>query len=141
MGKNSNLSAAKVAKNDDFYTRYEDIEKEISNYDLKGMRVMYPCDDYRWSNFYKYFKDHYHDLGITGLVATNYDLGDGAFKAVYDGKNEVVTPLSGSGDFRSTEVTDIMWKECDIVITNPPFSLFRDFVKWVNGDMSVVKLF
>ncbi len=129
MSKNTNLHQAKKAKNDEFYTRYEDIEKEVQYYDLKGMRVYCPCDDYHWSNFVKYFKDNYEKLGITGLVATNYDIGDGAWKYTYDGKTETVVKLEGDGDFRSEECTRIKDEECDIVVTNPPFSLFRKYVE------------
>lgn len=131
MKSNANLHNAKKAKNDEFYTRYEDIEKEIQHYDLKGLRVYCPCDDYRWSNFVKYFKDNFQALGITLLTATNYDLGEGAFKYVYDGQKESIVPLQGNGDFRSEECTKIKDDECDIVITNPPFSLFREFIKWL----------
>lgn len=129
MGKNANLHKAKKAKNDEFYTRYEDIEKEVQHYDLKGLRVYCPCDDFRRINFVKYFKDNYEKLGIAGLVATNYDIGDGAWKYTYDGKTETAVKLEGNGDFRSEECTRIKDEECDIVITNPPFSQFRDFVK------------
>lgn len=132
--KNENLIKAKKAKNDEFYTRYEDIEKEMQHYDLKGMRVYCPCDDFRWSNFVKYFKDNYIKLGIAGLVATNYDIGEGAWKYTYDGVTEKVERMVGNGDFRSEECTRIKDDECDIVITNPPFSLFREFVKWLMGE-------
>ena len=130
--KNENLHRAKREKNDEFYTRYEDIEKEMVHYTehLKGKAVYCPCDDFRWSNFVKYFKDNFHTLGLKGLVATNYDIGDGAWKYTYDGENETAYRLEGNGDFRSEECTRIK-DECDIVITNPPFSLFREFVKWL----------
>lgn len=133
--KNINLHKAKKAKNDEFYTRYEDIEKEMQHYTehLKGKLIYCPCDDWRWSNFVKYFKDHFNDLGLKGLVATNYDIGDGAWIYEYDGTNESVNRLEGNGDFRSTECTAIK-DACDIVITNPPFSLFREFVKWLFND-------
>lgn len=139
MGKNENLHKAKKAKNDEFYTRYEDIEKEVQHYDLKGMRVYCPCDDFRRSNFVKYFKDNYEKLGITGLVATNYDIGDGAWKYTYDGKTETAVKLEGNGDFRSEECTRIKDKECDIVITNCPFSLFRDFIYWLDDGIFINK--
>ena len=133
MAKNSNLHSAKNAKNDEFYTQYSDIEKEISQYDVsnfKGQVIYCPCDDYRCSNFVKYFKDNFENLGIKKLIATNYDIGDGAWKYEYDGENETITKLEGNGDFMSDECTKIK-EECDMVITNPPFSLFRQFVKWL----------
>lgn len=137
MGRiNKNLHEAKKNKNDEFYTRYEDIEKEMVHYDkehFKDKIVYCPCDDYRWSNFVKYFKDHFKDLGLKMLYATNYDIGDGAWKYRYDGVTEVVVKAEGNGDFRSEECTRIK-DGCDIVITNPPFSLFREFVKWLMGE-------
>ena len=131
MSRNESLHKAKKAKNDEFYTRYEDIEKEIQHYNLNGMRVYCPCDDWRWSNFVKYFKDNFEKLGITYLVATNYDIGEGAWKYTYNGVKETADRLEGNGDFRSEECTKIKNEECDIVVTNPPFSLFREFVKWL----------
>lgn len=129
---NENLKKAKKAKNDEFYTRYEDIEKEVVHYkdQLKGMWVYCPCDDYRWSNFWKYFYDNFNELQLKRLTATNYDIGEGAFCADYDGFNMQVVPLQGDGDFRSPECTKIK-DECDVVITNPPFSLFREFINWM----------
>lgn len=134
MSNNSNLHAAKRAKNDEFFTRYEDVEKEVSNYkdQLKGQIIYCPCDDYRLSNFVKFFVDHFKEYGLKKLISTNYDIGEGSFKYVYDGNTESIEELSGNGDFRSEECTKIK-NECDIVITNPPFSLFRDFVYWLNG--------
>lgn len=133
MAKNDNLHKAKSAKNNEFYTQLKDIEKELSNYwgQLKGMSVYCPCDDYRYSNFVVYFKEHFSEIGLKKLTATNYDIGDGAWKYVYDGENETISQLEGNGDFMSEECTKIK-DECDMVITNPPFSLFRKFVKWLN---------
>lgn len=130
--RNKNLHEAKRNKNDEFYTRYEDIEKELKHYKeyLKGKTVYCPCDDYRWSNFVKYFKDNFSTLGLKKLYASNYDIGEGAYKYSYDGKVETVMKCEGNGDFRSEECTKIM-KSCDIVITNPPFSLFREFINWL----------
>lgn len=132
MSKNSNLHQAKKAKNDEFYTQYEDIEKELVHYkdELAGKWVYCPCDDYRWSNFVKYFKDNYEELKLKHLTATNYDIGDGAYRYDYNGKEETITRLENNGDFRSEECTKIK-DECDIVITNPAFSLFRDFIQWL----------
>lgn len=125
--KNRNLNEARKAKNDEFYTRYEDIEKEVKNYNLEGMWIYCPCDDYRWSNFVKYFKDNFQELKIRHLTATNYDIGEGAYRYDFDGREERITPLEGNGDFRSEECIKIK-DECDTVITNPPFSLFREYV-------------
>jgi len=133
--RNEHLHKAKKNKNDEFYTRYADIEKEVSHYrdQLEGKWVYSPCDDYRWSNFPKYFKDNFHHYGLKHYTATCYDIGDGAWRYDYDGETETITPLQGNGDFQSEECTKIM-KDCDIVITNPPFSLFRAFIKWLNYD-------
>ena len=131
---NGNLHKAKKAKNDEFYTLYEDIEKEVSNYwpELKGKKVLCPCDDYRKSNLVRYFVNNYDQIGLAGLTATNYDIGDGAWKYTYNGRDEVVARLEGNGDFRSEEITAIR-DEHDVVITNPPFSLWREFFNWVNA--------
>ena len=136
MAKNNkNLQDAKRNKNDEFYTRIEDVEKEMVHYKehLKGKWVYCPCDDFRWSNFVKYFKEHFEEYGLRHLTATNYDIGDGAWRYDYDGITEHADMLEGNGDFRSEECTAIK-DECDIVITNPPFSLFREFIKWLEGD-------
>lgn len=128
--KNTNLHTAKKEKNDEFYTLYQDIEKEVKNYNLKGLSIYSPCDDYRVSNFTKYFIDNFNDLGITKYCCTNYsDTGD-SWKFEYDGNNTTITKLEGNGDFRSAECTAIK-DEYDCIITNPPFSLFREFVKWM----------
>ena len=128
--KNTNLHAAKAAKNDEFYTQYSDIGNEVKHYwdELKGKTIYCNCDDYRWSNFVKYFKDNFDEIGIKCLVSTNYDIGEGGFNYVFDGKTETVKKLHGNGDFRSDECIEFL-KEADVVVTNPPFSLFRDYVK------------
>lgn len=132
MANNTNLHAAKAAKNDEFYTQYSDIEKELQHYKdaLVEQWVYCPCDDYRESNFVKYFKDNFQELKLRRLTATNYDIGSGAWRYDYDGVEEKITALEGNGDFRSEECTKIK-DECDIIITNPPFSLFREFIKWM----------
>ena len=127
MRNNSNLHKAKKARNDEFYTQYEDIEKEIQNYNLEGKKIYCNCDDYRYSNFVKYFKDNFNRLKITYLTASNYDNGECAYKYEYDGVEEKITALKGNGDFRSEECVELL-KEADVVITNPPFSLFREYV-------------
>ena len=127
MRNNSNLHKAKKARNDEFYTQYEDIEKEIQNYNLEGKKIYCNCDDYRYSNFVKYFKYNFNRLKISYLTASNYDNGECAYKYEYDGVEEKITALKGNGDFRSEECVELL-KEADVVITNPPFSLFREYV-------------
>ena len=130
---NTNLRKAKRAKNDEFYTQYKDIEKELIYYkeQFAGKWVYCPCDDYRLSEFKNFFVNNFKEYGLKHLTCTNYDIGDGAFRYDYDGEKETITPLKGNGDFRSEECTKIK-DECDYVITNPPFSLFRDFIKWLD---------
>lgn len=124
---NKNLNSGKKAKNNEFYTRYEDIEKELKYYDLKGKSIYCNTDDYRKSNFVKYFVDNFNRLGIGRITATCFDNGDGAYMYQYDGINAIQRKLEGNGDFRSDEC--VKWlKECDVVVTNPPFSLFREYV-------------
>ena len=129
---NTHLHKAKKAKNDEFYTRYEDIEKELIHYkdQLQGKIVYCPCDTPE-SNFVKFFTDHFQEYGLKRLIATGYNEGGQGTYYRYDGKNLNVGRLEGNGDFRSEECTQIM-KDSDIVITNPPFSLFRQFIKWLN---------
>ena len=137
--KNKHLTRAKENVNDEFYTRYEDIEKELKNYlnCFKNKVVYCNCDDYRVSNFVKYFVDNFKLLGLKKLVATCYidqqiDLlscitPEPALYFEFDGVNKVSKPLNSDGDFRSEECLNIL-KQCDIVVTNPPFSLCKDFV-------------
>ena len=127
MRNNRNLHKARKARADEFYTQYEDIEKEIQNYNLEGKKIYLNCDDYRHSNFVKYFKDNFNTLKITYLTASNYDIGECAYKYEYDGVEERITALKGNGDFRSEECVELL-KEADVIITNPPFSLFREYV-------------
>lgn len=132
--KNGNLHKAKTEKNDEFYTRYEDIEKEMLHYakQLNGKWVYSPCDDFRWSEFKNYFVSNFSVLGLSHYTCTNYDIGDGAYRYDYDGTTETVSRLEGNGDFRSAECTAIK-DDADIVVTNCPFSLFRDFIYWLDG--------
>lgn len=126
--KNANLINARKAKDDCFFTLLKDVEKEVSQYDLKGKVIYCNCDDYRYSNFVKYFKDNFEKIKIKKLIATNYDMGEGAFVYEYDGVNELVQKLAGNGDFRSPECIAYL-QEADIVCTNPPFSLFLEYIK------------
>lgn len=132
MGRNSNLHKARIAKNDEFYTRYEDIEAELEHYvpHFKDQWVYLPCDDEK-SNFWKYLCDHFHEYGLKLLTATHINLdGTPSYRLDYDGTEAKRTALEGNGDFRSEECTKIK-NEADMVVTNPPFSLFREFVAWL----------
>lgn len=136
---NVNLTNAKRAKNDEFYTQLTDIEKEMRHYKdfFKGKVVYCNCDDAKESNFFKYFSLNFEHLGLKKLITTGYKADGKGVVLVYEGdKNgnrivedsEIVTKeLEGNGDFRSAECIEFL-KECDVVVTNPPFSLFREYV-------------
>ena len=137
--KNTNLHNAKKAKNDEFYTQLSDIEKEMAHYKefFKGKIVYCNCDDARESNFFKFFANNFESLGLKKLISTGFKENGKGVKLVYEGdKNNnfmvddaevAVTELEGNGDFRSEECIELL-KECDVVVTNPPFSLFREYV-------------
>jgi len=149
MTRGSNLNRAKKNKNDEFYTRLVDIENELKHYKnhFKDKVVYCNCDDPRVSNFYKYFSLNFHHLGLKKLITTCYrnqdinlfsqEQSEKAVKLIYEGEvgddnlpheeHIKVTELQGDGDFRSLECINIL-KEADIIVTNPPFSLFRDYV-------------
>ncbi len=169
---NSNLTNAKKAKNDEFYTQYHDIQKEMEAYIerdpnvFRGKTVLLPCDDPEWSNFTRFFAQKFEELGLKKLISTSYaansktykgdyqptlfEKGDKKFdksKTVKNGKIYTLTVdktgdgkidvddldwdyMEGDGDFRSDEVKKLR-DEADIIITNPPFSLFRDFLAWI----------
>lgn len=133
---NSSLHAAKDAKNDEFYTRLEDINEEMNHYEdkFRGKVVFCNCDDPKWSNFWKYFHLNFEYLGLKKLITTHYEPDDiQSYKIEYTGGNDedfedgVITPLTQNGDFRSPECLALL-DEADIVVTNPPFSLFREYV-------------
>ena len=189
---NSDLNAAKKAKNDEFYTQYADIEKEVNAYldyapdTFRGKTVLLPCDDPEWSKFTRFFAENFERLGLKKLISTSYAF---ASKNLLDAKNtkgengsasfaysaagkywqptlfESESPqydaektavrgkifvldrdtngsgridlddlqwsyLDGDGDFRSDEVRALR-DEADVIVTNPPFSLFRDFLAWI----------
>ena len=143
MAGNTNLVAAKAAKNDEFYTQWNDIENEMQAYleynpnVFRGKTILLPCDDPDWSNFTKYFTEHFEQLGLKKLISTSYAADGGNGKVfVLEGENEPQWGyLAGDGDFRSDEVTALR-DEADMVITNPPFSLFREFMGWlVEGEV------
>ncbi|EKP3243328.1 adenine-specific methyltransferase EcoRI family protein [Escherichia coli] len=170
--KNSNLSAAKKAKNDEFYTQYHDIEKEMNAYldfnkdVFRGKTILLPCDDPEWSNFTLYFAQNFERLGLKKLISTSYAhqskqlntayqpslfeseskqydsdkshkhgkiytlTEDSNHDGVIDFKDVKWQYLQGDGDFRSDEIKALC-DESDIIITNPPFSLFREFMAWI----------
>ena len=168
---NTNLANAKTAKNDEFYTQYADIQKEINaylEYDpnvFRGKTVLLPCDDPEWSNFTKFFAQNFEMFGLKKLISTSYAVESKKIKdwqptlfetdsPYYDadksrtnGKIFVLDEdingdgrfnindlqwsyLEGDGDFRSDEVKALR-DEADIIVTNPPFSLFREFFAWI----------
>lgn len=136
---NVNLSNAKKAKNDEFYTQLSDIENELKHYKnhFAGKVVYCNCDDARKSNFFRFFQKKFSDYGLKKLITTSYNENGHGSVLVYEGDtngngklddNEVkVSELKGNGDFRSEECLKLL-KEADIVVTNPPFSLFRDYI-------------
>jgi hypothetical protein len=146
---NLNLRKASTAKKDEFYTQLSDIENELKHYKehFKGKTVYCNCDDPRVSNFFHFFSYNFEKLGLKKLIATCYknqdmDLfsenkSEQAIYLVYEGdKNDNKVPdpneigvrkLKGDGDFRSKECIELL-KQADVVVTNPPFSLFREYV-------------
>ncbi len=172
MAKNANLGAAKNAKNDEFYTQYADIQKEVNAYIeynpdvFRGKTILLPCDDPEWSNFTKFFAQNFEFFGLKKLISTSYAIESKKYKTDWQptlfetenpmynveksrikGKIFTLTHdtnangrididdlqwsyLEGDGDFRSAEVTALR-DEADIIITNPPFSLFREFLAWI----------
>ena len=154
---NTNLRNAKNSKNDEFYTQYSDIQKEVNaylEYDPNVFRdktILLPCDDPEWSNFTKFFAQNFEKFGLKKLISTCYtntknncqtDLfeNDDCSQIVNShGKILILTKdnlnsnwqyLKGDGDFRSSE-NKALRDESDFIITNPPFSLFREFVSWI----------
>lgn len=169
---NADLRAAKKAKNDEFYTQYSDIQKEMNAYIeynpdvFRGKTVLLPCDDPEWSNFTKFFAQNFENFGLKKLISTSYAYESKKLNEPYQysffetespqfddnktkthGKIFTLTRdsdksgaididdlewqyLEGDGDFRSEEVKALR-DEADIIITNPPFSLFREFIAWI----------
>ena len=173
---NKNLSQAKNAKNDEFYTQYADIQAEVNAYldynpdTFRDKTVLLPCDDPEWSNFTRFFAQNFQRFGLKKLISTSYAADSKNFKTVYqptlfeeespqfdtkktkvrgkifvldhdankNGKIDIEDLewkyLEGDGDFRSEEVKRLR-DEADIIVTNPPFSLFREFLAWIlEGD-------
>lgn len=145
--RNRDFQDARTAKKDEFYTQLEDIEAEVRHYEahFSGQTVYLNCDDPRVSNFFRYFAQHFERLGLKRLIATCYKSTDpqrptrnDSGQAVWvDYRGETdgdateaggdVKLLQGDGDFRSSESIELL-KQADIVVTNPPFSLFREYV-------------
>lgn len=121
------ISKGRSNKYDEFYTQYKDVENEMRHYDFKGKSVYCPCDDPTKSNFSKYFRDNFEKLGIRRLVSTCYPNG---IMEVVDAKGIKTLKLKGDGDFRSEECKRIL-RNSDVVVTNPPFSLSREFFDFV----------
>lgn len=171
MANNSNLGAAKAAKNDEFYTQYADIQKEVNAYleynpdTFRDKTVLLPCDDPEWSNFTKFFAQNFEKLGLKKLISTSYAVESKKYKDYEPTLFETESPLfdvdktrikgkvfilecdtnssgrididdlewhylEGDGDFRSPEVCKLR-DEADIIVTNPPFSMFREFLSWI----------
>ena len=169
---NKNLSQAKNAKNDEFYTQYADIQAEVNAYldynpdTFRDKTVLLPCDDPEWSNFTRFFAQNFQRFGLKKLISTSFAADSKNFKTVYqptlfeeespqfdkkktkvrgkifvldhdankNGKIDIEDLewkyLEGDGDFRSEEVKRLR-DEADIIVTNPPFSLFREFLAWI----------
>ena len=136
---NVSLSNAKRAKNDEFYTQLSDIENELKHYKshFAGKVVYCNCDDARKSNFFRFFQKKFNDYGLKKLITTSYNENGHGSVLVYEGDTNgngklddteiKVSELKGNGDFRSEECIELL-KEADIVVTNPPFSLFREYI-------------
>ena len=139
--KNTNLRKAAKVKNDEFYTQYEDIENEVMKYrkQFKDKIVYLPCDDpaEKKSEFWSFFVNNFDAFGLKKLIATHFDENGRASKIWIDSDlnndgwiddaDALQEDLKGNGDFRSEECVEIL-KECDIICTNPPFSLFRELI-------------
>jgi len=171
MANNTNLGAAKAAKNDEFYTQYADIQKEVNAYleynpdTFRDKTVLLPCDDPEWSNFTRFFAQNFERLGLKRLISTSYAVESKKYKDYEPTLFETESPLfdidktrikgkifeltrdtngsgrididdlewhylEGDGDFRSPEVCALR-DQSDIIVTNPPFSLFREFITWI----------
>jgi len=137
---NRSLAVAKASKGDEFYTCLSDIESELVNYtrEFAGRTVYCNCDDPRSSQFVAYFLQHFTELGLERLIASCYvdqtanlftvEESEPALLLDYDGRGEpTIQTLSGDGDFRCDECVNLL-KQADVVVTNPPFSLFREYM-------------
>ena len=172
---NTNLAAARAAKNDEFYTQYHDVEAEMNAYldydpgTFRDKTVLLPCDDPEWSSFTRYFAARFRDLGLRRPISTSYAPGSKRYRGpwpptIFETRSPRFRParsrlqgkiftldrdasgggrvdrdalrwdyLEGDGDFRSQEVTALR-DAADIIVTNPPFPLFREFLAWAVND-------
>ncbi len=131
------ISDAKKNRNDEFYTQLIDIEKEVFSYvtcnqnPFRGKIIFLPADNPRFSNFVNFFTTQFEKLQIKKIITTCYNPSGAGSLCIISGVDDISYHcLNGNGDFRSEEVSKFL-NECDIIITNPPFSLFREFVDWV----------
>ena len=136
MKGNTDLHTARQRGADEFYTAYDDVSKEISFYPgaFKDKRVFLPCDDWTRSNIYKFFKDNFNSLGLRLLIAQHISIETtNSHWLLYDGLNELIfdTAENDNGDFRD-QTAARHFELCDVVVTNPPFSLFREFMDLLN---------
>lgn len=129
MRNNKSLNKAKSAKNDEFYTKYEDIEKELKHYTqhFNNKTIYCNCDDYNKSNFFKYFKDNFKTFNLKKLITTSYIKDGKGLYSEFNGDTLITGELTTEGSFDSEESLNYL-QQADIVITNPPFSLFRRFM-------------
>ena len=171
MSNNSNLGTARNAKNDEFYTQYDDIQKEVNCYVdfnpdvFRGKTILLPCDDPEWSNFTRFFAQNFERFGLKKLISTSFAVESKLYKDYEPTLFETESPLfdmdktrikgkifvldrdtnhsghidihdltwyylNGDGDFRSDEVKALR-DEADLIVTNPPFSLLREFLSWI----------
>lgn len=126
------MTQAKTNKADEFYTTYEDVEKEMINYkeQFKDKIIYCNCDDYSKSNFVKFFQNNFNELELKKLIATSYNPDGKGMYYSYNGKETILGKTIGNGDFRSEDCLELLRKS-DIIVTNPPFSLFREYIELV----------
>ena len=135
MAGNGSLHKARATQNDEFYTQLADVARELSHYKqhFRDKVVFCNCDDPTWSAFWKYFHLNFEELGLKKLISTHYDRNEPTYKMEYTGGSDndvetgIKTPLEGNGDFRNAECVALL-DASDIVVTNPPFSLFREYL-------------
>ncbi len=131
--KNASLQSARNVKNDEFYTRLSDIETELACYQghFCGKIIYCNCDNPEHSQFWRYFKLHFMELKLKKLIATHYDPVKPVYATICEAEGahikETRTQLGQNGDFRSEECVKIL-EQADIVVTNPPFSLWREYI-------------